>query len=180
MEQIAAGRRGHRRRHLVPQRHQQPDRVGTGARLHSCINVGRARTQGVESFLAWKALDDADLARRLHLYRCAGCQTTHLALLRRPRHKASLSADWQATGDLSAWMRRLLYVGPQIDGNRDFSIPRLKMAGYTLLDLAADWQLDDKCSLFGRIENAFDTRYQSPDGFLRPGIGAYAGIKASL
>jgi vitamin B12 transporter len=104
---------------------------------------------------------------------------TRLALLRRPRHKASLSAGWQATDDLTL-DATLLYVGPQIDGNRDFSIPRLKMPDYVTLDLAASYRLSDKWALFGRIENAFDTDYQSPDGFLRPRIGAYGGIKVNL
>jgi vitamin B12 transporter len=99
--------------------------------------------------------------------------------LRRPRNKASLTADWQALPALGL-DATLLYVGPQIDGNRDFSIPRLKLSGYTVMNVAASWNVDDHFTLFGRIENAFDTRYQSPDGFLRPGLGAYAGIKASL
>jgi len=66
------------------------------------------------------------------------------------------------------------------DGNRDFSIPRLKMPYYVTLDLAASYRLSETWSLFGRIENATDTHYQSPDGFLRPGIGAYGGIKVNL
>jgi vitamin B12 transporter len=90
-----------------------------------------------------------------------------------------MGADWQATDDLSL-NATLLYVGPQVDGNRDFSIPRLKMPDYVTLDLAASYRLTETWSLFGRIENATDTRYQSPDGFLRPGIGAYGGIKVNL
>jgi vitamin B12 transporter len=104
---------------------------------------------------------------------------TKLALLRRPRHKASLNADWQATDDLSL-AATLLYVGPQIDGNRDFSIPRLKMPDYVTVDLAASYRLTEKWTLFGRIENLTDTDYQSPDGFLRPRVAAYAGIKVNL
>jgi vitamin B12 transporter len=73
-----------------------------------------------------------------------------------------------------------LFVGPQIDGNRDFSIPRLKMPAYTVVNFAASYRLSDSFTLFGRLDNAFDANYQSPDGFLRPGIGAYAGVKASL
>jgi vitamin B12 transporter len=132
------------------------------------INIGRARTQGVEAFLAWKPLDTLSLHG-----------ATRRALLRRPRHKASLGADWQATEDLSL-DATLLYVGPQIDGNRDFSIPRKKMPDYVTLDVAASYKLTDMWSVFGRIENATDTNYQSPSGFLRPGIGAYGGIKVNL
>ena len=142
------------------------------------INIGRARTQGVESFIAWKALETLTL-RGDYTYTDAIDGATRRALLRRPGHKASLNADWQATDDLSL-DATLLYVGPQIDGNRDFSIPRLKMPDVTTLDLAASYRLTQTWSVFGRLENAFDTTYQSPDGFLRPGIGAYAGLKVNL
>jgi vitamin B12 transporter len=54
------------------------------------------------------------------------------------------------------------------------------MPGVITLDLAASYRLTEKWSLFGRIENAFDTRYQSPDGFERPGIAATGGIKVNL
>jgi vitamin B12 transporter len=142
------------------------------------INVGQARTDGVESFVNWK-VDAALNLRADYTYTDALNGVTHLALLRRPRHKASIAADWQVLPQLSL-NATLLYVGPQIDGNRDFSIPRLKMPDYAVLNLAANWRLDDNFTLFGRIENATDTNYQSPDGFLRPAIGAFAGIKASL
>ncbi|HTC84926.1 MAG TPA: TonB-dependent receptor [Rhizomicrobium sp.] len=142
------------------------------------MNVGRARTDGVESFIAWKALDTLTL-RADYTYTDALDAGAKLALLRRPRHKASVNADWQASDDLSL-DATLLYVGPQIDGNRDFSVPRLKMPDHVTLDLAASYRLTGKWSLFGRIENLTDTDYQSPDGFLRPRIGAYAGIKLNL
>jgi len=142
------------------------------------LNVGRARTDGVESFVAWKAMDTLTL-RADYTYTDALDAGTKLALLRRPRHKASVGGDWQATDDLSL-NATLLYVGPQIDGNRDFSIPRLKMPDYVTIDLAASYRLTEKWSLFGRIENLTDTDYQSPDGFLRPRLGAYGGIKVNL
>jgi vitamin B12 transporter len=142
------------------------------------MNIGRARTDGVEAQADWKALETLSF-RASYTYTDALDTASHLALLRRPRHKASLGADWQAMDGLSL-DATLLYVGPQIDGNRDFSIPRLKMPDVVTLDLAASYKLTDTWTLFGRIENATDTNYQSPDGFLRPGIGAYGGIKVNL
>ena len=152
--------------------------IGDNASFTMDINIGKAMTQGVEAFLAWKASDTVSL-RADYTYTDAIDEIAHLELVRRPRNKASLTADWQVLPMLGL-NATLLYVGPQIDGNRDFSIARLKMPGYALLNLAANWRVDDTFTLFGRIDNAFDTRYQSPDGFLRPGIGAYVGIKASL
>jgi vitamin B12 transporter len=152
--------------------------VSGGAPLFLLANVGRARTQGVESFVTWKALDTLNFTAD-YTYTDAIDAGTKLALLRRPRHKASLNTDWQVTDALSL-DATLLYVGPQMDGNRDFSIPRLKMPGYATLDIAASYHLTEMWTLFGRIENATDTDYQSPDGFLRPGIGATGGIKVNL
>ena len=152
--------------------------IAANASFSTDINVGRATTQGVEAFLAWKA-DDTLSLRADYTYTDAINEVTHLALLRRPRHMASLEADWTPLAALGLHAT-LQYVGPQIDGNRDFSVPRLKLADYTLLNVAANWRIDDHFTLFGRVDNALDTRYQSPDGFLRPGIGAFAGVKASL
>jgi vitamin B12 transporter len=141
-------------------------------------NIGRAKTQGVESFVAWQALDTLNL-RADYTYTDAIDDRTNLALLRRPRHKASLNAGWQATGELLL-DATLLYVGPHVDGNRDFSVPRFKKGGEFTADFAASYRLTENFSVFGRLENAFDNTYQSPDGFLRPGIGGFAGIKANL
>ena len=142
------------------------------------VNIGKARTQGVESFIAWQAMPTLSL-RADYTYTDATDQILHLELLRRPRHKASLNAGWKATSDLS-FDATLLVVGPQIDGNRSFSIPRLKMPAYTTVNFAANYRLNDLFSLYGRLDNALDTSYQSPDGFLQPGIGGYVGIKAHL
>jgi vitamin B12 transporter len=142
------------------------------------INIGKAMTKGVESFASWQASEALNL-RADYTYTDAVDETTHLPLIRRPRHKASLTAGWRPIDALSL-DATLLYVGPQVDGNRDFSIPRLKLSGYTLVNLAASWKASDRLSLYGRLENALDTRYQSPDGFLRPGLGVFAGIRGAL
>ena len=152
--------------------------IKANASFTTDINIGKAMTEGVETFLAWKVNDTLSL-RADYTYTDAQDEIAHLQLLRIPRNKVSVTGDWQALPSLGLHAT-LLYVGPQIDGNRDFSIPRLKLDGYALLNLAADWRVDDNFTLFGRVDNAFDTDYQSPDGFLRPGIGAFAGIKASL
>ena len=141
-------------------------------------NIGRAKTQGVESFIAWQALDTLNL-RADYTYTDAIDDRTNRALLRRPRHKASLNAGWQAMDDLLL-DATLLYVGPHVDGNRDFSVPRFHKGGEFTADFAASYRLTETFSVFGRLENAFDNSYQAPDGFLRPGIGGFAGIKANL
>jgi vitamin B12 transporter len=140
------------------------------------INVARARTQGVESFLAWKA-DRALGLRADYTYTDAIDPVTRTALLRRPRHKASLTVDWRLS-DLTL-AATLLYIGPRPDIGRESFAPE-KLPGAATLDLAASYRLSGGLRLTGRVENLSGTHYQNPDGFLRPGIGAYAGVEAEL
>jgi vitamin B12 transporter len=140
-------------------------------------NIGKARTQGVESFIAWQAMPGLSL-RADYTYTEAEDTAAHSALLRRPHHKASLNARWQASDDLSL-DATLLYVGPRADIGRE-SFLTLKDADYTTVKLAANYRLTDRFGLFGRLENALGQRYEDPNGFQRPGFGAFAGIKASF
>jgi vitamin B12 transporter len=140
-------------------------------------NIGRARTQGVETFLAWKATDTLSL-RADYTYTDAIDASTRLQLARRPRNRLSVTGDWQALPNLNL-DATVLVTGPQSDIGRESGITE-KLGGYTVLNLAASYKITDTWSLFGRIENATDTDYQSPDGFLRPGLGAYGGIKVNL
>jgi vitamin B12 transporter len=142
------------------------------------VNIGKAYTQGVELFAAWAATPALKL-RADYTYTDAIDGTTKLELLRRPRHKASLDAGWQflPQAGLDA---TLLYVGPWIDGSRDFSIPRLKTGGYVTMNVAAHVDLDERFTLFARADNLFDESYENPVGFLGPERAFYAGVQAKL
>ncbi len=141
-------------------------------------NVGRAVTQGVESFIAWQPL------RALHLradytFTQADDDILHQELVRRPKHKATLNAAWQLNDALSL-DTTVLYVGSWIDGNRDFSIPRLTAPAYTTVNIAVNYALLSRLALFGRIDNLFDRRYQNPVGFLQPALGVFVGVRGEL
>jgi vitamin B12 transporter len=71
-------------------------------------------------------------------------------------------------------------VGSFIDGNRDFSIQRLSAPGYTLVNLAANYEVNEHFSAFGRIDNLFNVLYQNPTGFLAPGFGIFGGLKVAF
>ncbi|MBS0367408.1 MAG: TonB-dependent receptor [Proteobacteria bacterium] len=138
-------------------------------------NVGRATTEGLESFVTWQALDA--LALRVdYTYTQATDDLRNKELLRRPRHKGTVDATWNVTAAvrLSA---DLLWVGGWVDISRDGSIPDLAAPGYTTVNLAASWDASAHWTLFGRIDNLLDRRYQNPTGFLQPGFGVFAGVK---
>jgi vitamin B12 transporter len=141
-------------------------------------NIGRAHTDGVESFVAYTPVKTVTL-RADYTYTQATDDGSGQQLLRRPKHKASLNAAWQATSAFSL-NATVLTVSSWIDGNRDFSIPRLSAPGYTLVNLAASFAIDKHFTVFGRVDNLFDRHFQSPVGFQQPTLGAFAGIHAQL
>ncbi len=141
----------------------------------SDINIGKATTYGVESFLAYRPVDPLTL-RGDYTYTMAQDAILHEELLRRPKHKASLSASWQVT-DAASLTATVLYVGPWVDGNRDFSIPRLKAPGYTIVNLAGSYDLMRGLTAFARVRNLLDRRYEDPTGFQRPGLGVFVGLR---
>jgi vitamin B12 transporter len=152
--------------------------IEDNADFTSLTNVGRAVTEGVESFVSYHPLESLTL-RMDYTYLQATDEILHEELLRRPKHKGSLNVAWQATSRLSL-NATLLSVSSWIDGNRDFSIPRLTAPGYTTVDCAASYDLSSHWAIFGRITNLFNRHYQNPDGFMQPTVGAFAGVKAKF
>jgi vitamin B12 transporter len=152
--------------------------IAANATFTSLINVGAATTEGVEAF-ASLAVTDRFKVRGDYTYTDAIDDTTGLELLRRPRHKASLNVVWLPTDRLTI-SATALYVGSQVDGDRSFSIQRLDTDPYFVVNLAADYHLGKGVTLFARIDNMFDERYENPTGFQRPGFGVYAGIRVNF
>jgi vitamin B12 transporter len=142
------------------------------------VNIGRARTQGFETYLAWAPLNTLKF-RADYTYTEAEDADLHEELVRRPKNKISGDARWQAMGALSL-DASLLYIGTWIDGSRDFSVSRLNAHPYFTTDIAASYALTDNFALTARVGNLFDKTYENPVGFLQPGRAFYAGIKANL
>jgi len=141
------------------------------------VNIGHATTYGVEAFASVAVTDRVKL-RGDYTYTEARDDITGLQLLRRPRNKASVTVTWLPLDELSL-SATVLHVGPWADGNRDFSIPRLIAPGYTIVNLAANYTVNEHVKVFARVDNLFDLHYQNPTGFLRPGLGVFGGVRLS-
>jgi vitamin B12 transporter len=148
------------------------------ATFTSLENIGRATTEGVEAFASFAITDRFNL-RVDYTYTDARDDTTDLELLRRPKHRASLSATWRPLDRLSV-STTMIYVGSQVDGNRSFSIPRLNTDPYFVANLAAEYDARKGVTLFARVNNLFDERYEDPTGFQRPGFGFYGGVRVNF
>jgi vitamin B12 transporter len=154
------------------------DLIEDNADFTSTTNIGRAKTDGVEGFLAYQPIRTLTF-RFDYTYTQATDEMTQLELLRRPKNKESLNTNWQATNRLSL-NATMLSVSSWVDTNRDGSIPRLNAPGYTTVDLAAIYDLSSHWALTGRITNLLNRHYQNPDAFDQPTLGAFAGVKAKF
>ena len=154
------------------------DLITTDVTGTTYANVGRAVTQGVESFISWQPVAALRL-RTDYTFTQADDAVLHEELLRRPRHKATLEAIWQARDALSL-DATLLYVGSWIDINRETFVPGQKAPAYFTVNVAASIAVTPRWSLFGRIDNLFDRHYQDPVGFLQPALGVFAGVRGQM
>jgi vitamin B12 transporter len=142
-------------------------------------NVNQAVIDGAETFVAFKPLSDVSV-RADYTYTMAMDALAHTELLRRPKHKVSVQAKWQATERLNL-SATVIRAGDTMDYLRDSAIyTPVKWPGYTVVNIAADYDIGGGMTVFSRIDNLFDEHYQAPSGWLRPGIGAYAGLKISV
>ena len=152
--------------------------IDDNATFSSYANVGRAHTQGVEAFVVLKPVQAVSL-RLDYTYTEAEDDVLNEELLRRPRDKWNVDARWQATQHLSLDLD-LLSVSSWIDGNRQFTIARLTAPGYTTADLTGSYDVTKQLTVYGRITNLADARYENPVGFLQPGRGVFAGVRAKF
>jgi vitamin B12 transporter len=141
----------------------------------SLTNLAAADIRGAESFVAVKLGPTAEL-RADHTYVRAENTQTGGELLRRPKHKASLTGHWQAS-EAAGFDLGILHVGSRVDIDT-VTFANKRLAGYTVVNLTGGYALGETWTASARIDNLLDRDYEDPDGFQRPGVGAFVGVKA--
>ncbi len=139
------------------------------------VNVGRARSRGVEATVAWQS--ERFALRAAGTLLDAEDLDTGLDLLRRPRRSASLVAtarpgDW--TVSLTA-----VYAGERDDVD-PVSFGRALNPSYLRADLAARWRLSERWAPYARVENLADRDYAEALGFPAPGRTVVGGLAVSF
>jgi len=138
------------------------------------INIDEATTEGVEAFASVTVTEQLKL-RADYTYTEAMDAKKHEQLLRRPRNKASITAVWNPIERLTLSATTLI-VGEWADINR-LTFDRVTQPGFVVVNVAANYVVNDHLTAFARIDNLFDEHYQDPSGFLRPGFGIFGGIR---
>ncbi|MGY6568665.1 MAG: TonB-dependent receptor plug domain-containing protein [Salinarimonas sp.] len=101
--------------------------------------------------------------------------------VRRPRHSGAFGVAWQFDQN-----RARLFADVVLNGRmQDVAFvpnlpPRVTLPAYAVLNVGGSYRFNDRVELYGRIENATNTRYQEVFDFKTPGRTAFIGIRGTF
>lgn len=151
-----------------------PDFVATPAN-----RTTRSKQHGIEAFASARPIDQLKFD---WTYTWTDAEENGVEEARRPRHIASFnttvfSADRRLSGTLT-----VRYNGRQKDVTFTdptyATSPVVTLKEFVLMNLNAEYRITDAISVFGRVENLLDERYEEVFSFASPGRAGYAGVRA--
>lgn len=154
----------------------------------TAVNLrGTSTRKGVEVSADWRATEALTLGAaytNLDAFRPDG-----LREIRRPEHAARFDADYRFAHGRGNLHLAVAYNGAMEDDgllNRSsFGFPgfveqRVTLDAFTLVALAASYEIGPGVEMFGRVENLLDENYQEVFGFESAGLAAFAGVRLRL
>lgn len=142
---------------------------------------GKSRRRGLEATLT------AALTERWSLdasYTWTDAEDSdHRREVRRPLHAAALDVTGRWLGGRLVVNAGAAYSGERRDDaflSAPPYIERVRLDEYTLLTLAASYEIRDGITLYARLENALDEKYEDVFGYNTPGAGMFAGVRMNL
>ena len=148
--------------------------------LFDTLNLGAARTQGIEtelhiapmadlSFTATYTYLDTEKTSSADINQPLGAR-----LPRRPRNEVYLSASYLWGGKLRT-MIEAKFVNAREELN--FGGPNFDIEDYYFVNVAAEYEINSHVSIFGRVNNLTGEHYAEVFGFPALGTAAYGGVK---
>jgi vitamin B12 transporter len=147
--------------------------------LFTALNLGAARTQGIEAEL--RATPIADLLLRasytyLDTEKTSSADINQLQgarLPRRPRNEVYISASY-------LWKKLRMTIEAKWVNAREelnFGGPNFDIEDYSFVNFAAEYEINAHVTVFGRIDNLTNEHYAEVFGFPALGRAAYGGVK---
>ena len=137
-------------------------------------NIDSTRAKGVETTLEIRPTRQIDVSVN-YTWLDAKDRTNGLALVRRPRNSLSADVDWTTPLDLRLGATLRLASDSADTDFETFS--RTSLDGYALVGLRASLPLADGLEVYGRVENLFDTHYETVSGYGTYGRNAHVGVR---
>ena len=136
-------------------------------------NVDRATLKGVTLGADLKREDGATLVASVDLQSPTSDVTGNL-LPRRARQHGAITLGYPA-GPVRLGLE---FVASSL--RYDDPANLVKMGGYGIVNLTAEWPASPAVTLFVRADNVFDKNYELAAGFATGGATVYAGLRAVL
>lgn len=148
------------------------------------ININKAKTSGVETFLTVKAMNNLEIKLNYTFTNSKDISDNspnkNQKLIRRPEQKAGLFVSHSFFNRLNLNIE-FVFVGKRDDLNfSKYPAERISLKNYSITNLAAHYDVLNFLRLNIRIENIFNTDYEEVYGYATPGFSIYGGIKLSL
>ncbi len=143
------------------------------------VNIGRARTEGVEASATLQPAADLELRFSYTHLRALDLDTGG-PLLRRPKDKAGTDLRWKPAPDWDLGIAGT-YVGARSDRDyNDWPYPVVGLAAYFLLDADLIFDAGSKVHIFLRGDNLLDARYETVYGYGTARRSIYAGVRVKI
>ena len=141
-------------------------------------NIAQTRAEGVEVELALRPVEALTVTGNYSYIDAKNRSTgTNFGrdLARRPKQTLSVSADYRFAFGLSVG-GTVSHVGDSFDnaGNT------VRLDGYVLAGFRAEMAIGHRLSVYGRIDNAFNEKYQTVANYGTDGRAAFGGIRVKL
>lgn len=141
------------------------------------LNIDKASIRGVEVELDQKLNSSwilgVDLSLISPVNESMGAYDGNL-LARRPKTSGSVNLDYVA--NLWSAGASLVHAGTRYDDAEN----NKKLKAYKTLDLKAQYELSEELLLQGRVENVFDSSYETAQFYNQPGRGFYLTLRYAV
>jgi len=149
-----------------------------GGQFTNVNSDGTSEREGVEVTATVKPLDGLTIAGNYTYTDSTDPQGDRE--VRRPDHAASLNAAYAFADGRALINFGVAYNGEMDDNVFSFPLQRVTLDDYLLVNISGSYKIDEKITLFGRVENALDEKYEEVFGFSSTPVAAYGGVKITF
>lgn len=140
---------------------------------------GVTKTEGVESFLEWKPASTLFMTAT-HTYTWTQ-DPAGLELRRRPKNKFAMHANWQVRPETTV-SASVQWIGSRYEKGAMDETGQVtnQLPSYLLANLAVSGKVSEQVTLYGRVDNLFDSWYEEAWGYATPGRVVNAGMRVTF
>jgi vitamin B12 transporter len=152
------------------------DMVDFSSSLFKYINIGEAKTQGVEFETAFNLLPLLNI-NASYTYLKTKDISTGEELLRRAKNKGGINVNYNGINKFN-FNLNILLIGRRYDLDfSTFPASRKTIEKYIKINLTAIYSIAKNIQFFSRLENLNNAKYEEIFGFGTPGRSIYCGFK---